>query len=70
MAAESRSVEFSYLVADYEHWTPEHRAAADADPDSSLYADWASARLSRVMREAGERFMAAHPDVFAGGGFL
>lgn len=63
MSATIRRVEFSVTVEDPEHWTPEHRAAADAEPAGS-YDDWVYVRLEVVMREAGERFIADHPDLF------
>lgn len=55
---------WSVLVADSDRWTPEQRAAADADEMSLGYDGYAAGLVAEAMREAGEAVMAAHPEMF------
>jgi len=64
MGGEMRSLQYTVTVADWEYWPEADIAAADADPASALYADWAMNELDAVMRAAGEAFIAERPRLF------
>jgi hypothetical protein len=63
MSATFIEISFGVTVEDHEHWSPQHLTAAEADPGDS-YDEWVSGQLYEVMREAGNRFIAEHPDLF------
>lgn len=65
MSATHRELRWSVVVQDYEHWTAEHRAAAEAEPGGS-YDDYAAGLLAEAMHAAGDRFIAEHRDLFRG----
>lgn len=65
MSATHRDLGFAVIVEDVDHWSAEHRAAAEADPDGS-YDDWVADQLREVMLRAGNEFIAARPDLFRG----
>lgn len=54
--------QFAVTTHDPQYWTPEHLAEAERAGD---YDDWVLDKLDEVMREAGQRFIAANPDLFA-----
>jgi hypothetical protein len=56
---------WTVVVADEDHWTPEHRAACTAGPGDS-YDEWVTDQLRDAMSAAGERWIADHPDLFRG----
>lgn len=56
-------ISFGVTIEDHEHWNPESLAAAKAEHGGS-YDGWAYEQLYEVMREAGNRFIAEHPDLF------
>lgn len=62
MAATGLNLTYAVVIADVEHWSPEHRAQAAA---AGGYDDWVFERLDAVMRAAGEQFIREHPDLFA-----
>ncbi|HET9144091.1 hypothetical protein [Actinophytocola sp.] len=66
MSGDHRELSFAILTADYEHWTPEQRAAAEADPNTSLYSDYAVALVAEAMHAAGQAVIDAHPEMFRG----
>ena len=59
----SISLRFGLVLNDSDKWTPEHVAAADADPCES-YDDWVTDQLSEMMCAAALEFMQANPDLF------
>lgn len=63
MSATQRRLEFGATVEDPEHWSAEHLAAAEADP-GGFYDDWVVEQMEAVMRDAGNAFIAANPDLF------
>jgi hypothetical protein len=64
MSAHRHELRFAVVVADSDHWTAEHVAAAQADPGDG-YSDWVAGHVEAQMRAAGNRFIAEHPDLFA-----
>lgn len=66
MSGDVRSLSWAVATADYEHWTAEQRAAAEADPDTRLYSDYAVGLVAEAMRAAGQAVMDAHPEMFRG----
>lgn len=60
-----RTLHFSVIVEDHEHWTKEHSDKCDAD-DPESYDDWVVAQINEVMIKAGDDFIKAHPDLFRG----
>lgn len=65
MAGELRRLEFAVTTVDIEHWPAAYLAAAEADPDSVGYHDWAVGQLAAAMRATGQAWIDAHPDLFA-----
>lgn len=65
MSATGYRLGYAVTVEDPDHWTPEHRAQAEADPDGCHYGDWVIGQLDAAMRAAGEQFIREHPDLFA-----
>jgi hypothetical protein len=63
MAGEMRRLEFMATTLDVDHWRPEWREASEEYGGS--WHDWAFAALEKAMREAGQRFIDEHPDLFA-----
>lgn len=63
MSATSMRLEWGVVVEDPDHWTTEHRAAAEAEPGGS-YEDWVVEPLRAVMAAAGQAYIDAHPDLF------
>ena len=53
MSNTMRTMSFSLIVRDYEHWTPEQIEAADRCPDCSTYDDHALHLVEDFMRKAG-----------------
>jgi hypothetical protein len=62
MSGTSLQLVFSVIVNDYDKWTAEHLAAAEAQPDDG--DDWVRDQLSEVMRAAGDEFIRLNPDLF------
>jgi hypothetical protein len=56
---------WSVLVADYEHWTTEQRAAAEADKSGTFYSDYAVGLVVKAMQAAGQAVIDANPELFA-----
>lgn len=65
MSATMRTLSFSIVVEDYEHWTKEHLAQCDKD-DPGSYDDWVVDKIYRVMAKAGDEYIKGHPDLFRG----
>ncbi len=65
MSATTRTLTWSVVVADYEHWTAERLAAADADTTTVSYDDYAVSLVAEAMHEAGQAVVDANPDLFA-----
>lgn len=63
MGGTGYTLRFGILIEDSYHWTPEHRMAAEA-ANADNYGDWVRGQIEDVMREAGEEFIAQHPDLF------
>lgn len=55
-------LEFSVVIEDIEHWSPENLARCAEDNST----DWASAGLYDAMVKAGEEYIKNHPDLFNG----
>ena len=64
MSGDVREVAFWVTTTDYEHWTPEQRAAAEA-AGAGIYSDYAVQLLETAMRAAGQAVIDAHPEMFA-----
>lgn len=67
MSRTYRTLQWSFLVADPDTWTPAHRDAANASNDDGWYDDWVTEQLADVMRTAGQRWIAEYPDLIVGG---
>lgn len=66
MGGTIRNLRFAVTVEDYQHWAPEHLAAAEA-AGIHTYDDWAVDQLEDVMLAAGQRYIDDHPDMFRDG---
>jgi hypothetical protein len=64
MSGDHREISFAIVTTDYEHWTPEQRAAAEADSETSLYSDYAVKLVREAMEVAGQAVIDAHPEMF------
>lgn len=64
MGGEIRGVAVTVTTLDVQHWHPGWRAAAEASPIRD-YHEWAIAGLREAVREAANRYLAKHPDLFA-----
>lgn len=64
MSGDQRDISFAIVTADCDHWTPEQRAAAEADPETSLYSDYAAKLVREAMGVAGQAVIDAHPEMF------
>jgi hypothetical protein len=59
MSGEIRQLSFVVTTSDPQHWQPEQvKQFGDGDPDVVID------KLCEVMREAGNMFVAAYPEVF------
>lgn len=75
MSAIFRGLHFVICIRGAEHWTSEHRDAANNAKDIDNintniifpgYDDWALYQLSEVMKKAGQNFIYENPDLFTG----
>lgn len=64
MSGDYREIPIGIVVASYEHWTPEQRAAAEADPDTRLYSDYAVKLVQDALDAAGQAVIDANPEMF------
>jgi hypothetical protein len=68
MGTTQRDVRWSFVTADHDHWTSEHKDEFYAQEETGLqdYSDWVYDKITEVMENAGHEFMAQNPDLFTG----
>lgn len=59
-------LEWSVIVQDPEHWTPERVKAAHDDAETVSYEGFAVRGLQETMAAAGQAYIDAYSDMFAG----
>lgn len=64
MGGEVREIRVVITVEDPQHWHPGWLAAANAS-DIGCYGEWAMVGLRKAVREAADKYVADHPDLFA-----
>jgi hypothetical protein len=64
MSGDHREISFGIVTTDYVHWTDAQRAAAEADPECTFYADYAVKLVRDAMEAAGQAVIDAHPEMF------
>lgn len=65
MSGTFRELRFHVIVEDVDRWT--HQQAVDAGRCCGIGDDHAVHMLDEAMREAGNRFIAEHPEMFSSG---
>lgn len=65
MGGEIRSVTITVTTLDTQHWHPGLLAAAEAAGVND-YHQWAVSGFRRAVQAAADRYIAEHPDLFAG----
>lgn len=63
MGGTTTGVNFTFVVADSEHWTEEHRQACH-ESDAGAYDTWVCARVNEVAEAAIKTYMETNPDLF------